>query len=479
MLDGIRSLFAIVFVFGMVIFVHELGHFLAAKLVGVYAPRFSIGFGRALWRRRRGETEYVLGLLPLGGYVRMASREDQETAFLEGGSESDAAREAQARGDWDEEAMIPFGPKPVPEHRWFESKPLHQKLMILLAGVTMNVLLALAVNIGLQFWYGSTVLATRVVGYVRATASAPALASSIAIGDTILAVGGESVVNWNEVTRRLITTTGPSVRVQTQRATIDVPVPTDEAREELLRAIDPHIPAVIDSVGEGRPAARAGMRAGDSVVAVDGRPVRSWSELLTFVTERPGDSLRVDVMRAGAPLALHLRADSISDRDPRTGRDRVRGQIGVLPRDVTTHEEMDALSAVRGGWGRTWEQAGVVLDVLGGLFARRVSVDQLGGPIAIARLSASAARSGLETLLALLAFLSINVAVFNLLPIPILDGGQIVLNVVESVRGRPLGSRAREYILRFGLALIALLFVVVMFNDITRFVQDLLQLRRS
>lgn len=478
MLDGIRSLFAIVFVFGMVIFVHELGHFLAAKLVGVYAPRFSIGFGRALWRRRRGETEYVLGLLPLGGYVRMASREDQETAFLEGASESDAAREARARGDWDEEAMIPFGPRPVPEHRWFESKPLHQRLMILLAGVTMNVVLALAVNIGLQLWYGRTVLPTRVVGYVRAIPAAPALASSIAIGDTIVTVGGEPVENWNDVQRRLITTTGPHVRVETQRGTVDVPVPTDEAREALLRAVDPYIPPVIDSVGAGRPAERAGLRGGDSVVAVDGRPVRSWSELVALVTDRAGDSLGLDVVRAGTPLALRVGVDSITERDPQTGRDRVRGQIGILPRDVTTHEEIHALAAVRGGWARTWEQAGVVLDVLRGLFARRVSVNQLGGPIAIARLSASAARSGLETLLALLAFLSINIAVFNLLPIPILDGGQIVLNVIESVRGRPLGPRAREYILRFGLALIALLFVVVMFNDISRFVQDIL-LRRS
>src|SRR5689334_12012635 len=138
-------------VFGLVVFVHELGHFLAAKAVGVYAPRFSIGFGPALWRHRWGETEYVLALLPLGGYVRMASREDQATAFLEGGSEESqqvpevggnavppVVAGSEGGRDWDPNAMKPFGPKPIPEHRWFESKPLVARLFIMIAGVTMN-----------------------------------------------------------------------------------------------------------------------------------------------------------------------------------------------------------------------------------------------------------------------------------------------------------------------------------------------------
>src|SRR5512143_1164750 len=123
------SWLAPVLVFGLVVLVHEVGHFLAAKLVGVYAPRFSIGFGKALWRRRRGETEYVLSLLPLGGYVRMASREDEAMAMIEGGGET-----AEQHGtDWDPEAMMPFGPKPVPPHRWFESKTLPARLLILIA----------------------------------------------------------------------------------------------------------------------------------------------------------------------------------------------------------------------------------------------------------------------------------------------------------------------------------------------------------
>jgi regulator of sigma E protease len=161
------ALLAPVFVFGLVIFVHELGHFLAAKSVGVYTPRFSIGFGPALFRRRRGETEYILAAFPLGGYVRMASRHDEATAFLEGGSEETLAEKMKADPSYDPEAMIPFGPKPVPEHRWFESKPLWARLYILLAGVTMNILLGLVVAIGLAMYYGRPIVATRVVGAVR------------------------------------------------------------------------------------------------------------------------------------------------------------------------------------------------------------------------------------------------------------------------------------------------------------------------
>ena len=130
------ALLAPILVFGLVIFVHELGHFLAAKATGVYAPRFSIGFGPSIFRFRRGETEYILAWLPLGGYVRMASRHDAEAAFIEGGNEEQTAR-GPADKDYDPEAMIPFGPKPVPEHRWFESKPLWARLIIMAAGVTM------------------------------------------------------------------------------------------------------------------------------------------------------------------------------------------------------------------------------------------------------------------------------------------------------------------------------------------------------
>src|SRR3954471_24015752 len=166
------ALLAPILVFGLVIFVHELGHFLAAKAMGVYAPRFSIGFGPSIFRFRRGETEYVLAWLPLGGYVRMASRHDAETAFLEGGNEEQSAKQATDK-DYDPNAMIPFGPKPVPENRWFESKPLWARLLIMIAGVVMHILLALFVAAALVYRQGQEIVPSTRIGIVRPVAAAP------------------------------------------------------------------------------------------------------------------------------------------------------------------------------------------------------------------------------------------------------------------------------------------------------------------
>ena len=175
------------FVFGIVVFVHELGHFLAAKAAGVYAPRFSIGFGKALIRKRWGETEYVLAALPLGGYVRMASRDDEATAFIEGGSENATTQVATKGEPLDPNAMMPFGPKPIPPDRWLESKPLLARLAILLAGVTMNIVLALVVTTGMLVHYGMPYVSTTADSLV---VGKPAALAGLRAGDSIAAING-------------------------------------------------------------------------------------------------------------------------------------------------------------------------------------------------------------------------------------------------------------------------------------------------
>jgi regulator of sigma E protease len=382
-------------VFGLVVFVHELGHFLAAKAMGVYAPRFSIGFGPALWRKRWGETEYVLALLPLGGYVRMASREDQATAFLEGGSEEPDVPEvggnavpATVRGteggrDWDPGAMKPFGPKPIPEHRWFESKRLIARLFILIAGVTMNAVLAVVLEIG-----------------------------------TVAAYGRE------------------------------------------------YVPPVVDSVVPGDPAARAGLLQGDSIVAIDGTPVTEWHQLLGRVRASAGRTIDLEVVRNGERRTLRVSPQAREAESPITGRMERVGRMGAAPRNKIARAHLPFPEAVAAGWDKTWEHASAVVQIVRGLFSGEVSTSQLGGPISIGVVSVQAAQGGLERLLLLIAFLSINVAVLNLLPVPILDGGQILLNILETAKGSAFSARTREYILRAGLLAIALLFALVMFNDI-------------
>ncbi|MCE9600784.1 MAG: site-2 protease family protein [Gemmatimonadetes bacterium] len=370
-------------VLGLVIFVHELGHFLAAKWAGVYAPRFSLGWGTPLVSFRRGETEYALSWLPIGGYVRMASKEDETAAVLEGGAE---APEAEKSKHWDEESMIPHGPKPIHADRWFESKRLVPRLVILLAGVFMNVVLALTVTTGVVGWYGK--------GYLT---------------------------------------------------------------------------PVIDTVVAGKPAALAGMQTGDSVVAIDGKPVTRWDEVLDAVSAAPGKAITIGVVR-GIGRETVVMTPEAQEVATATGEKRVVGRIGVGVRQNIVREPVTAGEAVRGGWTLTWAMAGNVVKTLGNLFSGQVSVSQLGGPVEIARSSVAAAQTGGESLWMLIAFLSINLAVLNLLPIPLLDGGQILLQVAESVWRKPFHPMVKEWYARIGLVAIGALFLTVTFNDLKRLV---------
>jgi regulator of sigma E protease len=469
------AILAPIIVFGLVIFVHELGHFLAAKLTGVYAPRFSIGFGPALFRHRRGETEYVLAALPLGGYVRMASRHDAETSFIEGGGEAETDALKPGQKGYDPEAMMPFGPKPVPENRWFESKSLAARLFIMIAGVTMNIILAFVVLTGLALAYGEPVIATRVVGAVRPLATAPALAQ-LQPGDTIAAVNGSPVRTWNDIAEKVEESAPGTVVLTTNRGQVSLPVgsPGTPTSQQLLGAFDFFIPPVLGDVLPGSAAKRAGLQVGDTIVAIGNKPVTSWSQLQERVTPASGTDLPFQVRRKGQLLSYTIRPEATNQKDPATGQMRAVGKIGAAAADPTTREPIGVQEAVVAGARGTWITAGRIVETVRGLITREVSVRQLGGPIAITRASVAAAQSGLESLFFLIALLSVNVAVLNLLPIPILDGGQIVINIAEAVKGRPFSARTRENILRFGLVAILLIFVMSTFNDVVMGFRDIM-----
>jgi regulator of sigma E protease len=379
-----------VVVLGLVVFVHEFGHFLAAKAFGVYAPRFSLGWGSPLvrWRRKGGETEYVISMLPVGGYVRMASRADETASVLEGGNET--VREgAELDPHWDPDAMVPHGPHPVPANRWFESKPTYARVVILLAGVTMNAVLSIVMATG------------------------------------IFAVYGRS-----------------------------------------------DAPTVIDTLVAGKPAERAGLERGDSVVAVGGVPVKSWTQIIAQVGADTGRAVRFEVMRGTQRLTFDVQPEVVEVEDSATGTVRRVGKIGIgalAPDDIgrrAVRIPMSLGESISAGWHATWAMGGSVVGVLGGLLRGTVSVKTLGGPIAIARTSVAAAKTGMESLLTLIAFLSINLAVLNLLPVPILDGGQVLITIAEGLKGSAFSDRTRENLMRVGLAAIGLLFVTVMFNDL-------------
>ena len=375
-MDTFLPYLAPILVFGLVVFVHEFGHFLAAKLVGVYAPRFSIGFGPALWSHRWGETEYRLAALPFGGYVRMASREDEPSAMLEGGRE-----EAPSDGG-DPNAMMPFGPKPVPPDRWFESKSLPARLVIMLAGVFMNVVLCFVIIFGLALYYGEPTAST-----------AP----------------------------------------------------------------------VIERVMPGSPASSAGLATGDSISAIGDQPIHTWDELVQRVKASAGQPLTFAVWTHGKQRSVTITPRATADTNPATGAVHTIGQIGAARR--LERHPMPIDRAVANAWRGTWRSAGLVVLTIRELATKSSAWHSLSGPVGIWKYSVDTARSGFADLLSLIAILSINVALFNLLPIPILDGGQVVINVAEAIKGSPFSAQTREAILRIGLITIAALFLLVMYND--------------
>jgi regulator of sigma E protease len=462
MLSTIFPILAPILVFGLVIFVHELGHFIAAKALGVYAPRFSIGFGPAIFRKRRGETEYILAWLPLGGYVRMASRHDAEAAFLEGGNEESTARREDDPG-YDPNAMIPFGPKPVPENRWFESKPLWARVVILTAGVIMNAVLAVVVATTLVMRAGQADYDSTVIGGVERDSAVTEL-SQLRAGDTVRAVNGKPVASWRALIEGMLDSKD-QIQLTTNRGTVTVPLRDDgpDARE-IASLIDPYLPPVIDTVFPGDRALQGGLRKGDSVVSVGGAPVVSWTDMVDKVGASPEQPLTFVVRRGGATESLTVTPKAVPSENM-SGAPITVGRIGAGAKNTSHRVAVSLPYAIRLGLRETKSDAGQVFRVLRRIGTGKQSVKELGGPIAITRVAVSQARKGLDDLFALIALLSINVAVLNLLPIPILDGGQILINVLESAKGSPFSMRTREYILRFGLFAIALLFAIVMYND--------------
>ena len=489
MLEWLRTPAAIVFVFGVVIFIHELGHFIAAKLVGVYAPRFSIGFGPALFSHKWGETEYILAALPLGGYVRMASREDESMAFLEGGAETPVATvgasgapaiapEEKKPRYYDPNGMAPFGPRPVPENRWLESKPLIARLFIMIAGVTMNFLLGFFIIAGLFISNGEIVIQSREIGAVLAIPGADSLLRSISPGDTVIAVDGKPVKTWNDVIERIATDSAPTIRIQTNRGEANIPVSDSGifSREQFADVLSPYIPPIVDRVVPGHPAYAAGLQRGDSITAVNGVPARGWAAIVNRIEASPGKPITLTVWRGDSVRQIAVTPEASPAQNPITLGDTVVGKIGATRREFGTRRSVPVGTAISEAWSATWTSAGLIVHTLRNLLTGHQLLKGLQGPVGVAVQSGEAAQQGWGSLLALLSLLSINLAVVNLFPIPILDGGQIVIMLAESIKGGSLATRTRVWLFYSGLAAILLLFSIVTFNDLTALVKRIFHL---
>jgi regulator of sigma E protease len=445
----VLTLLAFLVVIGVLVFVHELGHLVAAKSVDIEVPRFSIGFGPKIWGFRRGETEYVISALPLGGYVRMAGMEDM--AELEGGAEP----ERRSTG------------------RDYDAKPLWARVWVVSAGVLMNFLFAILVLAGVTYFYGDRLLNTTRVDISPAAAetSVGAELAQIPRGAELRAVGGIAVESWNDVAAVLSAApAGPLTLEFTDAPPATLMLPgSDSARMAVLRLVEPFMPAVIGEVSPGSAAQRAGLQTGDHVVAAGGEPIESWSQFVSVVQSHPDQALSLEVVRNGQ--SVMLTATPVGERELNAEMERVLiGKLGVGQQAVDiAYRPVGLGESMQRGWSETWGTAGMILKLLGDLFTGEASPRSLGGPLAIGQISGQAASLGLEMFLRWMALLSVNLAVLNLLPIPVLDGGQLLFLGVEGVRGRALSVEQRMRLSNVGLIIVVGIMVWAIANDFLRF----------
>jgi regulator of sigma E protease len=454
----LTTVLATIVVLGVLIFVHELGHFITAKWADIEVPRFSIGFGPKILGFRRGETEYVISALPLGGYVKMAGMEEMEQ--IEGGpltvndtvGDAETVRQAQ-------EGVHPRRP------RDFESKSLPVRALVISAGVIMNLLFAvLAFSVIAGVWGVPTDPGTELGGVAaeRVTGEAASLLA-IQPGYTVTHVNDAPVTTWREFTLALTRARAGTMRLSFEnQAPIEFQLPgADEERARLISAFEPFVAPVVAQVIRGGPAARAGMQPGDRVIRAGGEDVRTWPEFVAVI-ERSGDSeVPLVIERDGRRIDVTVVPDL---RDTESG-ERV-GRIDVVRPSQT--ERLGPFGAVAAGAGQTWDVAVLTVDFLGGMITGRHSARNIGGPIMIGQMSGRFARSGLRDFLAFMAILSINLAILNLLPIPVLDGGHLVFLGVEAVRGRALSINQRMRMTQVGFVFIILLMAWAIGNDLLR-----------
>ncbi len=452
----------LIVVLGVLIFVHELGHFVAAKLSGIRVHRFALGMGNPVpgLSFRRGDTEYAICWLPLGGYVKMASREEAATSGpLEGASVDGADG-------------LPAGARPVAPEEYFEAQPIWKRVIVILAGVTMNVLFAWLLFTTLAFKNGEQLDPTTTIGLI-ATDSLPPGAeslSTLAPGDRIVRVGGDTVASWNDVQTELSSSSRDTVEIDLadgRKLLLPIHPAALSDRLRAALALSPWRAPVIGQVLPGKPAARAGLAVGDTVLAVNGAGVTQWYDLVERIRSAAGQELTLTVSGPGGRRDLRMTPDAEEEAIP--GREKVTvGKVGAGPLINVTSRPLGVGQALKGGAIATLAASTQIVRTVQGLFSARISSREVGGPILIGQLAAESARQGLDTFLAFMALVSVNLAVLNLLPVPVLDGGQFLFLVAEGVLRRPLSLKLRERLTVVGLFLIVCMMVLAFSNDFRR-----------
>ena len=459
-LEVLISVIALLVTLGILVTIHEFGHFWVARRCGVKVLKFSIGFGKAVktWIGKDG-VEYVIAPIPLGGYVKMLGQEDTTAVDTSGLSESQ-------------------------QQCSFACKPLWQRMAIVAAGPVANFLLAIFVFWLINISYGVSGIAP-VVNNIKEDSLAET--AGLRAGDEILAVDGEETITWQQVTLQLLARLGETGEItltvdpadSSRTRTLQVPINAWMGAETApnpvgnLGIIQFEIPADIAGIIPGGAAQAADLRIGDEIISVDGRSIRGWTHWVEVIRASPELTLNVVVQRGGINSALLMTPETATLDDG-----TVIGSIGayvqettlaeLLPPEMQRQVNYNVLSAIQPAVIETWDKSLFVLDSVRKMVVGLISPKNINGPITIAQVAGETVTYGLDVYLGFLALLSISLGVLNLLPIPVLDGGHLLYYAIEAVIRRPVPERIQAFGLQLGLLMISGIMMLAIYNDVNR-----------
>ena len=423
-----QTLLYFIVALGILIFVHELGHFLAARFFGVRVETFSIGFGPKVFKFHCCGTEFAISLIPLGGYVKMAGED-------------------------------PDKPPKSPDE--FYAKPPWQRIVIALAGPLMNLALAVI------FFAASYAIGRYIPAYQIEKPRVGAVASeSIPIkpGDTIVSINGQEVKSWRDVNQIVALNPNKELNLKVEREgqirELTVKTGIDEKNGIGTLDVIPAIKPKIGKVLEGSPAAKAGLKPGDVILKINGKEIRSWRDVVETIANSGGKEVELLILRGSKKLTVKVK--------PQLNEELGRYTIGIVPQVEMVFVKYPLPEALKKGVEEFKSQTALFFKFLYKLLTGQASIKSLGGPILIAEVAGKAAQSGISNFIYFMGFISLQLGYFNLLPLPVLDGGLILMFLIEMVRRRPLSPTFREKFQQVGLALLALLMIIVFYNDITR-----------
>jgi len=452
-MDGfLTSLLSFVLAIAILVAVHEWGHYIVARLVGIKVLRFSIGFGRPLWIRRYGRdrTEFCLSAIPIGGYVKLLDERDCAVPLAEQG-------------------------------RAFNRQSIPVKTAVLVAGPGLNFLFAI-VAYWCMFVVGVPGLKPVIGDVEPGTIAAQA---DIRTGDRISAVGGHAVATWEgavlEILGQLLDEGDIELQVTGQdgterRAVLHAAGHESELTEPGrlftglgIRPWSPVVAAIIDELTPGGPAERAGLQPGDQVIAADGMPIDSWTQWVRFIRARPGQTITATILRDGHERKLEIRIGTAEDNGETIGRIGASVRIADdLMKGMRAEQRYGVFAAFPVSVIKTWDMTTLTVRMLASMVTGGVSVKNISGPINIAQFAGQSISVGPVAFLGFLAVVSISLGILNLLPIPMLDGGQIAYQLIEGIKGSPLSERAQMFGQQIGILFLLLLMSFAFYNDLAR-----------